>query len=321
MPILRESDYKPPILLKNSHLQSIYHKYFRPAIRLDYQRERMTLSDGDFVDLDWLKSNHKKLVLLLHGLEGGSESHYIKGMAKILKKNGYDVLAMNFRGCSGEPNLKFRAYHSGDWQDVDEVIKQVVKNNKYQAISIVGFSLGGNVALRYAGLKNRALPPIIDKVVGVSVPCDLKSSAYHLAKKSNRIYLRRFIKSMAEKLKYKIKKHPNELQPVNINSLTDFKRFDDYYTAPAHGFPDAHTYWETCSSASVISKVTIPTYILTAQDDQFLTPSCFPIEAARNNRYVTLEVPQYGGHVGFVTFNKENEYWHERKILSFLMGK
>ncbi len=321
MPIIRESEYKPPLFLKNSHLQSIYHKYFRPAIQLDYQRERITLSDGDFVDVDWLKSNNRQLVILLHGLEGSSDSHYIKGMAKLLKKNSYDVLAMNFRGCSGEPNLKFRAYHSGDWQDVDEVVKQVVKTNKYQTISLVGFSLGGNVVLRYAGLKNNSLPPIIDKVVGVSVPCDLKASAYHLAKKSNRIYLRRFIKSMAEKLKYKTEKYPNELLPIKINTLTDFKLFDDYYTAPAHGFPDAHTYWETCSSASVIAKITVPTYILTAKDDQFLTSSCFPVEAARSKGNVLLEIPEYGGHVGFVTFNKKNEYWHETKILSFLQKK
>ncbi len=321
MPIIRESDYKPPLFLKNSHLQSIYHKYFRPAIQLDYQRERLTLSDGDFVDVDWLKSNNPQLVMLLHGLEGSSDSHYIKGMAKLLKKNNYDVLAMNFRGCSGEPNLKFRAYHSGDWQDVDEVIKQVVKTNKYKSISLVGFSLGGNVVLRYAGLKNYALPPIIDKIVGISVPCDLKASAYHLARKSNRIYLRRFIKSMADKLKYKTEKYPNELLPIKINTLTDFKLFDDYYTAPAHGFPDAHTYWETCSSVNVITKITVPTYILTAKDDQFLTSSCFPIEAARNKGNILLEIPEYGGHVGFVTFNKENEYWHETKILSFLQKK
>lgn len=321
MPILRESDYKPPLLLKNSHLQSIYHKFFRSSITLDYLRERVTLSDGDFVDVDWLKSGNNKLVLLLHGLEGSSDSHYIKGMAKLLKKNNYDVLAMNFRGCSGEPNLKFRAYHSGDWQDVDEVIKHVVKTNNYQAISLVGFSLGGNVVLRYAGLKGSVLPPIIEKVVGISVPCDLKSSAYHLSKKANRIYLRRFIKSMAIKLKHKISLYPTKLKPININTLTDFKLFDDYYTAPAHGFVDAHSYWDSCSSSHVISKITIPTYILTAKDDQFLTPSCFPIEASKNNKNVMLEMPNYGGHVGFVTFNRENEYWHEHKVLSFLKIK
>lgn len=318
MPVILESTYTPPRFLKNSHLQSIYHKLLRTSIDVNYNRERVTLSDGDFIDIDWIKNGNKKVAILVHGLESSSDVPYIKGMAHTLSKAGWDIAAYNLRGCSGILNAKFRAYFSGDYQDLIEVVRHVTKQHKYTKIDLVGFSLGGNIVLRYAGFRGENIPPVINKIATISVPCDLKASAYHLAKKGNRFYMNRFIKSMKKKLKLKLKMFPNELPKINLNTLKDFKSFDDYYTAPAHGFPDAHTYWETCSSKFHIHKIKVPTLILNAADDQFLPNECYPIKEANQNKFVSLEIPDFGGHVGFIAFNKKNEYWHETQVKNFL---
>lgn len=318
MPTLQVSNYKPPWFLKNGHFQSIYQTFFRPEISLKYIRKRLTLEDNDFIDIDTLTNDNQKVALILHGLESGSDRPYMKGMAKILSNNGWDVVCINFRGCSGEVNKKYKSYHSGEYGDLEEVLRHVVKNGNYIKLDIIGFSLGGNVLLKYLGDLGNSLPPIINKAVAISVPCHLKDSAYKLTLGFNKVYLKRFITSMKKKLIVKQNQHPENKDHIDINSLTDFQLFDDYYTAPAHGFPDANTYWSSCSSINVIKNIQLDTLIITAEDDQFLTLSCYPIKEANQNKHVTLEIPTHGGHVGFVLFNKENEYWHEKRVVEFL---
>lgn len=298
MPTLQSSSYKSPWFLRNGHLQSIYQTFFRPDFSMKFIRKRFILDDNDFVDLDTLTNDNQKVALILHGLESGTDRSYMKGMANILSKNGWDVVCMNFRGCSGELNNKYRSYHSGEYKDVEQVLRYVVKNGNYKSLDLIGFSLGGNVLLKYLGDLENNLPPIINKAVAISVPCNLEDSAYHLAKGFNKIYLKRFIKSMRKKLKAKQELHPEHKNGTNLNTLSDFQLFDDYYTAPAHGYPDAKTYWSACSSINVIDKIKVNTLIITAENDQFLTPSCYPIKQANQNKHVTLEIPTDGGHVG-----------------------
>lgn len=308
--------YNPPWLLQNGHLQTVFPVLFRPKIRLDYQRERITTEDGDFLDIDWSLEGNDRLAIVSHGLEGNSRRAYVKGMAKALNRGGWDVLAWNYRSCSGEPNTKLRSYHNGVTDDLSCVISHAKSKKRYQQISLVGFSLGGNLSLLYLG---KSTPdPIIRKAVVFSVPCDLKGSSIELKKSINSIYMKRFLVLLHEKIKAKMKLFPDQINDNGYERIKDFKGFDDRYTAPIHGFKNAYDYWEKCSSKPHIPKIKIPTLIVNALNDPFLSNSCYPQKEALENPNISLCMPASGGHVGFIDFNRENLYWSEQVTVDFL---
>lgn len=307
--------YLSPRLFNNGHIQSIFPVLFR-KIKLEYERERIDTPDNDFLDLDWSRQNNNHLVIISHGLEGSSQRAYVKGMVKAVNQGGWDALAWNYRSCSGEPNRLLRSYHNGVTDDLSVVIEHAKKAGSYDQIALIGFSLGGNLTLLYLGKTEP--DPIITRSVVFSVPCDLKGSSIQLQHWTNKIYMKRFLSLLHDKIKAKKKIFPGKIDDSGYSKIKDFKGFDDRYTAPIHGFKDAFDYWEKCSSKAHLASVSIPTLIVNALDDPFLPESCYPIKEAGQNPNLHLLTPDSGGHVGFIELNRENCYWSEKVAVGFL---
>ncbi len=316
MPLVN-STYDPPLFFKNGHCATLYAGVIRKVAGLMQQRERISLTDGDFLDLDWsfsAKPTHK-VALLLHGLEGSAQRPYITGSAKQFNFAGYDACAVNFRGCSGESNLLFRSYHSGATEDLEAVVHFVLETKCYSKIVINGFSLGGNMALKYLG-EGRKLPKEIKAVVAISVPCSLHSSLLQLLQPKNRLYAKRFKKHLVEKLVQKQLLFPDRISMEAIKKIKTLKDFDDVYTSTAHGFEDAMDYYTKSSCLPLLPNIRVPVLIVNSKNDSFLGTECYPIEEAEKNNHLYLEMPLYGGHVGF--FGPQNITYTEKRAIKFL---
>ncbi|TKD65305.1 YheT family hydrolase [Flavobacterium sp. ASW18X] len=315
MPLI-PSDYKPPFIFRNGHFSTIYAGVFRKINGVIQNRERLELPDGDFMDLDWSESKvpTHKVCILLHGLEGSAQRHYITGSAKSLNLNGYDVCAVNFRGCSGVPNRLYKSYHSGASEDLHQVVAHILQHKKYEQLYLKGFSLGGNVILKYLGEQSVLSSKIVGAVT-VSVPCSLESACAKLLASNNALYSKRFKKTLLEKLYAKQAQFPDKLSVEQIKSIATLKDFDDVYTGPAHGFKDAVTYYTKCSSKQFLAGIKVPTLLINAKNDTFLGPECYPYEEAVANDFLNLEVPDFGGHVGF--WGKENISYTEERCIQF----
>jgi len=318
MPIIHDSTYRAPFLFNNGHLQSIYPTLARKLGDGIYRRERIETSDFDFLDLDWSRAGNGKLAILSHGLEGNTHRPYMVGMARMLNRRGWDVLAWNYRGCSGEINRRLRMYHNGCIDDLDCVVRHALKDGRYEQVALVGFSLGGNLTLMYLGSMAEQLDARIGSSVVFSVPCDLKAGALELAKAKNYFYMKQFLISLHKKIKQKMEQMPGAINDDGYACIRDFKAFDDRYTAPINGFRDAEDYWFQCSSGRFLSSITVPTLIVNAQNDPFLARSCYPVSQAEQSKHVHLEMPRSGGHVGFVQFNGDRSYWSEQRAVEFL---
>lgn len=315
MPLV-ESQYNPPLPFKNGHVSTIYSGLIRKVADLKQQRERLELADGDFIDLDWSYSSGPSsiLVILLHGLEGHGQRPYIMGSALHFNNNGMDCCAVNFRGCSGETNRLFRSYHSGDTGDLKAVIQHIISTRQYKNIFIKGFSLGGNLTLKYLGEGH--VPNQVKGAVAVSVPCSLHDSLLQLLKFKNTLYAKRFKKHLVAKLHIKRLYFPELISAEDIKRIRNLKDFDDIYTSRAHGFKDAMDYYEQCSSLQFLGGIKIPTLIINALDDSFLGEACYPMKEAKDNSLLYLDMPKYGGHVGF--FDSENISYSEKRGLKFI---
>jgi len=318
MPIIHRSSYHPPFLLRNGDLQTLYPALMRRLSTAGYQRERIYTPDDDFLDLDWSRTGSRKLVILSHGLEGNTHRPYMIGMATLMNRHGWDALAWNYRGCSGETNRRLRMYHNGCIDDLDCVVRHALKTGRYDTIALIGFSLGGNLSLMYLGSMADKLDGRVRGSAVFSVPCDLKAGAAQIARTKNCLYMKQFLISLHGKIRLKMEQMPGALNDEGYGRIRDFKAFDDRYTAPIHGFRDAEDYWEKCSSARFLSTIRVPTLIVNALDDPFLADGCYPMEQAKNSRSVHLEMPAHGGHVGFVQFNDEGSYWSENRAFEFL---
>lgn len=301
----------------SGHVQTIFPPLLRPRPRISYCRERFELSDGDFVDLDWSRNAHPSVVVLLHGLEGHSKRTYMLGMARAARLFGHDVLAFNFRGCSGEPNRLIQMYHSGWTRDLHEVLCALQQQGVYDQIFLVGFSLGGNIALKYLGENPAMVPDSVRGCVGFSVPCDLRDSAQALARWSCRPYTHYLLGQLREKIVAKARLYPDTLDIRGIEHITTFQQFDDRYTAPLHGFADAYDYWNKSSCKHYLPHVGISTCIVNARNDPFLGPQCYPRAEAMHNACIELIMPETGGHVGFVPHGHSFLYWSEWCAMQF----
>ena len=318
MPLINRSDYKAPLFLQNGHIQSIYPTLFRRFDTGFYERERIFTPDDDFLDIDWSRTGSKKLAIISHGLEGNSHRNYVVGMVKMLNRNGWDALAWNYRSCSGEMNRRLRFYNSGTIDDLEVVIEHAAKIESYKEIVLIGFSMGGNLSLLYLGNKGSRIDSKIVRSVVFSVPCDLKASTRELAKFKNRIYMGRFLKTLHQKIRTKMKLMPGQINDDNYHLIKNFKDYDDRYTAPIHGFKNAEDYWNRCSSNQFIPEIKIPTLIVNARDDPFIADGCYPVRETSDSKCVYLEVPKSGGHVGFMQFKKDKSYWSEERTIEFL---
>ena len=310
------SNYKPPLFFRNGHFATIYSGIIRSVNGVVQKRERLILSDEDFLDLDWSEATQptEKLVILLHGLEGDGQRPYITGSAKILNENGYDACAVNYRGCSGETNRLYRSYHSGATEDLIEVIDHILNTRNYSEIYLKGFSLGGNLLLKYLGEGN-PVPKEMKGAVAVSVPCSLHNSCTQLLSPKNVLYAKRFKRNLLDKLRQKQQLFPERITNADIRMIKTLKDFDDIYTSRAHQFKDALDYYEQCSSLQFLPNIAVPSLIINAKDDSFLGPECYPFKEVENNANLYLETPTYGGHVGF--WGKNNITYTEKRALDF----
>ncbi|MDH7912441.1 alpha/beta fold hydrolase [Winogradskyella sp. SYSU M77433] len=316
MPII-QSTYKPPFWAKKSFVSTVFSGLARTVNGVVQTRERIELDDGDFIDVDWsyAESPSEKVIILLHGLEGNAQRPYITGTAKLFNKNGVDACAVNFRGCSGEPNRLFRSYHSGATEDLEAVINHILEKNKYSDIYIKGISLGANMVLKYAGEREQ-LPTQLKAIIAVSVPCYLKGSCDALLSLKNKHYAINFLNHLKGKIKPKLQQFPQNISITDFNEIKTLIDFDHVYTSKAHGFKDAYDYYEQASCLQFLPNIKIPTLVINALNDSFLSPECYPVKDAKNNPNIYLEMPKYGGHVGFI--DKRNLYYNEKRALDFI---
>ncbi len=286
-----------------------------------YERTRLELPDGDFIDLDYSKRGSENAVIVLHGLEGNADRPYIKGIVRIFNENGWDAIALNFRGCSGEPNRKAQTYHSGATEDLHSLIEFLASEGHYQKVAIIGFSLGGNVTLKYVGERGGQLNPLVRAAVAFSVPIHLQSASMELAKWHNSVYMGRFMTSLKEKIKEREDILKNLVDLSTVYKAKTFFDFDECFTAPVHGFSSAVDYWTRSSSKQFIQNINIPTLLVNARDDSFLSEECYPLMEAESYKNFYLEVPDKGGHVGFIRVDERGYYWSERRALKFVLER
>lgn len=317
MPIL-SSKYKAPAWIGGKHAQTIIPSLFRKVTGVEYLRERISTEDSDFLDIDWSRVDSKKLIILSHGLEGCSTASYVLGMVKEFNARGWDALAWNFRSCGGELNHSVRLYHGGSIEDLKAVIDHALSTKLYKQICLIGFSLGGNIILKYLAEYKMDLPRQIKRACVFSVPCDLYACARNLSCGINRIYLNRFLVTLKEKIARKAAKNPGLYASINVDAIQDFIDFDNHITAPMSGFKDAIHYYLECSSKYSIPKIEMPTLIVNAQNDPFLHPVCFPIEECNKSEHVFFENPYDGGHIGFIKDKIIGTYWSEERAIAFL---
>ncbi|MBK6610982.1 MAG: alpha/beta fold hydrolase [Sphingobacteriales bacterium] len=329
MPLISSSLYKSPWWLsQNGHIQTIYPYYLRRVKELPYLRERINTLDGDFIDVDWYKqpvTNSKlndTLLIVLHGMEGHSLRPYILGLVTKATQSGFDALAVNFRGCSGQPNRYLHAYHSGQTDDLHFLVDRIAQTNTYRRIFLAGFSLGGNVVLKYLGEHGTNIANLVKAAVAFCVPTNLAESANIMGKGFNRNYEKSFLNSLKQKLAEKADRFPEDIDLLTVNSMQRLFDFDEYYTSRVHGFENAADYYAKANSHQFLPFICVPTLLINPLNDPFLPPACYPTEIARQSNYFYLELPKHGGHIGFYTANAKNGiYWHDERALSFLIEK
>ncbi len=311
-------DYVPPRWLVGRHLQTLWPVFLRRP-RVAYRRERWELPDGDFLDLDWLDGPAgAPLVVLFHGLEGSSRSHYARALMAVLKARGWRGVVVHFRGCSGEPNRLARAYFAGDSAEIGYILGRLHAGNGGMPLYAVGVSLGGNALLKWLGEQGDAAREIIARAVGISAPLDLAASGAALDIGFNRVYTAHFLRTLKAKARDKLRRFPDLCDPVRLAVARGIRAYDDIVTAPLHGFRDAEDYWRHCASKPFLRGIRVPTLVLNARNDPFMPAEVLPNAREVSDR-VTLEFPDQGGHVGFVTGPfPGNPNWLPKRVLDFL---
>lgn len=318
MPCITRSSYPgPPFWQFNGHLQTIAPGLFRRVNGIVYERERMETPDGDFLDLDWLKKpGNRRLVVLTHGLEGDSDRQYIRGTAKLFHQNGWDVLAWNCRSCSGEMNRQFKLYHHGDVEDISSVIDFALATGRYDEIAMVGYSMGGNITLKYCGTLGEAIPFQVKKAVAFSVPCSLQSASDKLDRWDNAVYRVRFKKSLDDKIRKKHAQFPGKLDVNRLNQVRKWRDFDEWFSAPICGYRSADDFYQNSSANNFAGGTRIPALIVNAWNDPILTADSMPERLAGQHDFLYLETPAAGGHCGFQV-SRDEFSWSERRALEF----
>jgi predicted alpha/beta-fold hydrolase len=302
------SPYQAPWWLPGGHLQTLLPA-LAPAPRIAWRRERWETPDGDFVDVDRAGEGGGRLVALFHGLEGSSSSHYARRFAAAALARGWRIALPHFRGCSGTLNRLPRAYHSGDSEEVDWLLRRLRPD------FAAGVSLGGNALLKWLGERGGEAAGIVRRAVAVSAPLALAASARVLDRGLNRrLYVRHFLLSMKAKTLAKIALGHLALDERRVTRLRTFREFDDLVTAPLHGFRDAEDYWARASSAPWLARIRVPTLVLNARNDPFLAAADLVAATREAPRDVVLEFPATGGHAGFPARGE----WLARRILGFL---
>ncbi len=316
------SDYSAPRWLPGGHLQTIYPAKLIPAPTVDLARERWDAPDGDFVDVDLLAGQPgRPLLLMFHGLEGSSSSHYARAMLAHLASLGWSGVVPHFRGCSGELNRAPRFYHSGDADEIDWILRRMARHPLAQqacAFYAAGVSLGGNALLRWLGTRGEDTQ-FIDAAAAISAPLDLAAGGATLSRGFNLIYTHSFLRTLKPKCLAKLAQFPGLFDRERMLAARDLYEFDNVVTAPLHGFRDTNDYWHRASAKHVLGGIRVPTLVLNARNDPFLPPQYLPASASDA---VILEYPAEGGHVGFATGWLPGALdWLPRRIVRFLIAQ
>jgi predicted alpha/beta-fold hydrolase len=314
-----KTDFKPAWWLRSPHLQTLWPVFFKKRHPLELTAEQVELDDGDFIDLRWSKKTSGKTVLVLHGLEGSLESHYVNGIIFQLEQSGYKPVLMHFRGCGGSINRLARAYHSGETGDVATIVEHIKNKTGEYPFAAIGFSLGGNVLLKWLGESGESNP--LHKAVAVSVPFRLHDAAKRLEKGISKIYREHLLDSLK---KTYIEKFKNITSPLNIDvqQLKSFWDYDDKVTAPLHGFTGAQDYYDRCSSRQFLKTIKVPTRIIHSSDDPFMFNETVP-DREELSQSIDFLLTAHGGHVGFIsgTGPASLHSWSEQKIIEFLKAE
>jgi predicted alpha/beta-fold hydrolase len=318
--IIAKMHFTPAWWLPGPHLQTLWGALIRPnhSRRISLVRERIELSDGDFVDLDWAGEGDKPIVIMLHGLEGSAQSGYAQGLLKTLvRDHAWRAVVMHFRSCSGEPNRLPRFYHSGDTADLAAIVQILKEREPHTPVAAIGVSMGANVLLKWLGetsASNRLVA-----AVAVSTPFDLSQSVLRLKQGFSRVYDRHFLKRLYQKMQLKFTKQLSPIKLPTRDMLQTISDFDEHVTAPLHGFQGADDYYRQSSCRQFINTIRVPTLLLHAKDDPFMFAETIPL-ASELPDAVVLEVSDRGGHVGFVMgrFPWKPVYWLEHRIPLFL---
>ncbi|WP_082322138.1 alpha/beta fold hydrolase [Variovorax paradoxus] len=303
-------DYLAPRWLPGGNLQTIwgalYARRFEGAAPV-YRRERWTAPDGDFVDVDFAdapgsrgESGGRPLLVLFHGLEGSSRSHYAEAFADFAAARGMDFAVPHFRGCSGEMNLAPRAYHSGDFEEIGWILARMRASRKDGApVLAAGVSLGGNALMRWAGEAGESASRVVSAVASVCSPLDLAAGGDAIGRGFNRlVYTRMFLATMKPKALAKLAQFPGLFDGARLAAARDLRTFDDVFTAPLHGFVDADDYWRRGSAKPHLGAIRVPALAVNARNDPFIPAASLP-RPGEVGRHVTLWQPAHGGHVGF----------------------
>ena len=316
MPVIQKSTYQRPKRLLHGHLETIVPALFRKVNgNRAVKRIRVDTPDNDFLDLDWHYNEGDKAIILSHGLEGDSTRPYIQGMARQFYRNGWNVIAWNFRGCSGEMNRTEKFYHSGATYDLETVVEYVIGKGISQ-VAVLGFSLGGNMTLKYLG--EGKVPKEVKAGMAISTPIDLVGCSEELAKTKNYLYSKRFLKSLKQKVEDKSQVIPELKRFGPVESIQTIYEFDDKITAPLNGFENALDYYQKCSSVNYVPSIEIPTLLVNAANDSFLSPSCYDSANFESSENVYLEIPKFGGHVGFSNYQHKGTYWSELRAYEYI---
>jgi hypothetical protein len=296
--------YRAPPWLVGSHAQTIYPALFK-GTSLPLRRQRLETLDGDFIDLDWLDAPESHagappLVVLFHGLEGDSSSHYARALMRYLKAIGWTGVVPHFRGCSGEPNRLPRAYHSGDYVEIGWMLSAIHAQRPSTVLYAVGVSLGGSALLNWLGREGDRAGSLVKSAAAVSAPLDLTSAGEAIGKGFNRVYARHFLQTLKPKALEMARRFPGTLDEASIRRADSMYVFDDVVTAPLHGFDGVDDYWTRASSKPWLRSITVPTLVLNARNDPFIPAASLPTNAEVSES-VTLEQPEDGGHAGFAS--------------------
>lgn len=319
-------DFVPAWWLRGAHGQTIGGRLLRRRSGFEFRRERLELPDGDFVDLDWpavQPAEGTPLVIVLHGLEGSARSNYMLEMYRAVRREGLAAVGLNFRSCSGEPNRLPRLYHSGDTADLSFVLRRLADRWPARRIGAVGFSLGGNVLLKYLGEQGaRAAGFPLRAAAAISVPFDLSAGARRLSRGFPRLYQWYLLRKLKRKVRAKRAQLEGVVPVRALLAARTFRVFDDLGTAPLHGFRDAEDYYGRSSATRYLATIAVPTLILHARDDPFLPPSAIPDRILEGHRSITARLTARGGHVGFVAGPPwAPVFWAERTAARFLAGR
>lgn len=318
MPLLEYSSYHPPFLLNNAHIQTILPSYMRREEDITYEREVFKAPDKDDIYLDWSRVGANKLMIVNHGLCGHTHRHYILSMVKAFNKAGWDCLAWNYRW-TGETVTNSPRFTTNDSTDqLGWVTHHAIDTGHYQKVAFSGYSMGGNLGLLYLAREAKFLPP---EVIGGAFFCatiDLTASTHKFSTAIGKLYAKHFVGYLLRMIERVHERFPDSIDVSHINDVKTFDEFDEHFTVPIMGYQSAYEYWEHASAYKWIDNLQVPVLVVNPCNDPFLAGKCYPIEEARRSPYFYLEIPEGGGHCGFITPGLDTEWWPALRARQFL---